>query len=375
MAEITEVPGKFSDQIKKISSSAFGRIARYSIARLFTMFVTVVVGIYLTIMIANMGGYVDTIMRSEIRERINQTVLTGKIYQDMAPEARKKIAEDLIAVEERRLHLDVPVAVRSLNYLTNALKLDLGRATNMTSDNGSRTVRLILLERLPATLLLMGVSQLFLFFSSVYFALSLSRSYGGWFDRLVITLTPTSAAPSWFYGVFFILIFAAILKVLPFGGMVDAPPPEGRLEYGLSVLKHMILPCMSLVISSFFISIYSWRTFFLIYSSEDYVEMAKAKGLSSRDIETQYILRPTLPNIITNFALIIITLWTGAIVTEAIFLWPGLGITLFRAVELFDIPVIVGSTIIFAYLQAITFFLLDFIYALVDPRVKIGGQD
>jgi peptide/nickel transport system permease protein len=374
MAEIVEVPGKFSGYVKKVSSSAFGRIARYSIVRLLTMFVTVVIGIYLTIMIANMGGYVDTIMRSEIRERINQTVLTGKIYQDMAPEARKKIAEDLIAVEERRLHLDVPVAIRSFNYLTNALKLELGRATNMTSDNGSRTVRLILLERLPATLLLMGTSQLFLFFSSVYFALSLSRSYGSWLDRLVISLTPTSAAPSWFYGVFFILIFAAILKVLPFGGMVDAPPPEGRIEYGLSVLKHLILPCSALVISSFFISIYSWRTFFLIYSSEDYVEMAKAKGLSSRDIETQYILRPTLPNIITNFALIIITLWTGAIVTEAIFLWPGLGITLFRAVELFDIPVIVGSTIIFAYLQAITFFILDFVYVLVDPRVKIGGQ-
>jgi peptide/nickel transport system permease protein len=374
MAEITEVEGKFSGYVKRASSSVIGRIATYSIARLLTMFITVVIGIYLTIMIANMGGYVDTIMRSEIRERINQTVLTGKIYQDMAPEARKKIAEDLIAVEERRLHLDVPVAIRSFNYLTNALKLELGRATNMTSDNGSRTVRLILLERLPATLLLMGTSQLFLFFSSVYFALSLSRSYGGWLDRLVISLTPTSAAPSWFYGVFFILIFAAILKVLPFGGMVDAPPPEGRIEYGLSVLKHLILPCSALVISSFFISIYSWRTFFLIYSSEDYVEMAKAKGLSSRDIETQYILRPTLPNIITNFALIIITLWTGAIVTEAIFLWPGLGITLFRAVELFDIPVIVGSTIIFAYLQAITFFLLDFVYVLVDPRVKIGGQ-
>jgi peptide/nickel transport system permease protein len=374
MAEITEVEGKFSGYVRKASSSVVGRIVKYSVVRLLTMFVTVVIGIYLTIMIANMGGYVDTIMRSEIRERINQNVMTGKIYQDMAPEARKKIAEDLIAVEERRLHLDVPVAIRSFNYLTNALKLELGRATHMTSDNGSRTVRLILLERLPATLLLMGTSQLFLFFSSVYFALSLSRSYGGWLDRLVISLTPTSAAPSWFYGVFFILIFAAILKVLPFGGMVDAPPPEGRIEYGLSVLKHLILPCAALVISSFFISIYSWRTFFLIYSSEDYVEMAKAKGLSSRDIETQYILRPTLPNIITNFALIIITLWTGAIVTEAIFLWPGLGITLFRAVELFDIPVIVGSTIIFAYLQAITFFLLDFVYVLVDPRVKIGGQ-
>ncbi len=101
--------------------------------------------------------------------------------------------------------------------------------------------------------------------------------------------------------------------------------------------------------------------------------MAKAKGLTSRDIERRYILRPTLPTIITNFALLLIGVWTGAIVTETVFLWPGLGRTLFRAIGLYDIPVIVGSTIIYAYLLAITVFLLDFVYALVDPRVKVGG--
>jgi len=373
MAESTTTAESLTKLIKKSSTSTFARIFRYTISRLTTLFLTVVVGVYLTIMIANMGGYVDTIMRAEIRERITQGVLVNKAYQDMAPETRKKIAEDLIAVEEKRLNLDTPVVIRSLNYLKNALKLELGRAQNMTSDNGSRTVRLILLERLPATMLLMGTSQLFLFFSSIYFALSLSRNYGSWLDRLVISLSPTSAAPSWFYGIFLILIFSAVLKVLPFGGMVDAPPPETTLGYSLSVLKHLILPGASLVVSAFFLSIYNWRTFFLIYSSEDYVEMAKAKGLPARDIERQYILRPTLPNIITNFALLLIGLWTGAIVTETIFLWPGLGITLYRAVGLFDIPVIVGSTIIFAYLLAITVFLLDFVYALVDPRVKVGG--
>ncbi len=77
------------------------------------------------------------------------------------------------------------------------------------------------------------------------------------------------------------------------------------------MLKHLILPASSVIISSIFISIYNWRTFFLIYSSEDYVEMAKAKGLLQRDIERRYILQPTLPTIITNFALLLITLWTG----------------------------------------------------------------
>ncbi len=97
-------------------------------------------------------------------------------------------------------------------------------------------------------------------------------------DRTVVALAPTSAAPSWFYGIFLILIFASLLRLLPFGGLVDAPPPESTPAYALSVLRHMILPVAALVISSIFLSVYSWRTFFLIYASEDYVEMAKAKG-------------------------------------------------------------------------------------------------
>jgi len=88
----------------------------------------------------------------------------------------------------------------------------------------------------------------------------------------------------------------------------------------------------ALLIASLFLTIYNWRTFFLIYSSEDYVEMAKAQGLNSRTIERRYILRPTLPTIITNFALTLITLWTGAIILETIFNWPGLGRLFFRAI-------------------------------------------
>jgi peptide/nickel transport system permease protein len=355
------------------SNSTFMRVARYTIVRLVTLFFTMAIATYLTILIANMGGFVDEIMRNEIRERITMQMLANPANSRIDPETRTKLISDAIALEEKRIGLDTPFAVRSFRYLFNALKLDLGRAINLTSDSGSKNIRLIILERLPATLLLMGSSQLLLFFGSVYVALILSRNYGNFWDKLVITLSPTSAAPPWFYGIFFILIFAAIMKVLPFGGMVDSPPPDSKFDYAMSVLKHLILPGSALVISSLFLSIYNWRTFFLIYSSEDYVEMARAKGLHPRDVERKYILRPTLPNIITNFALLIIGLWTGAIVTETVFLWPGLGRTFYRAIGLYDTPVIVGLTIIFAYLLAITVFLLDFIYAVVDPRVKIGS--
>jgi peptide/nickel transport system permease protein len=374
MAVATNPPVENTGAKRSYRDSTFMRVSRYVVVRLLTLFVTVVIGVYLTIMIANMGGYVDQIMKGEIRERVTQSILTNPSIQQMDPTVRQNLIQERIASEEDRLGLNVPLAVRNFRYLSNALTLRLGRAINMTSDAGSKQVRLILLERLPATLLLMGTSQLFLFFSSVFFALTLSRRYGNFWDKTVITLSPTSAVPPWFYGIFLILIFAALLKIMPFGGMVDSPPPENPFEYSLSLLKHLTLPAASLVISSFFLSIYNYRTFFLIYSSEDYVEMAKAKGLPSRDVERRYILRPTLPNIITNFALLIISLWTGATITETVFLWPGLGRTLYHAIGLYDIPIIVGSTIIFAYMLAITVFLLDFIYALVDPRVKVGGN-
>jgi peptide/nickel transport system permease protein len=373
MAVVAQSPLEKPITKKVHHENTFIRVSRYVVVRLLTLFVTVVISIYLTIMIANMGGYVDKIMRGEIRDRVTGSIAGNAAFIKMAPEVRQKLIADRIAAEEERIGLNIPIAIRNFRYMSNALTLQLGRAINMTSDSGSKQVRLILLERLPATLLLMGISQLFLFFSSVFLALNLSRRYGTFWDKLVIALSPTSAVPAWFYGIFLILIFAALFKVLPFGGMVDSPPPSNPIDYSLSVLKHLILPAVALVISSFFLSIYNYRTFFLIYSSEDYVEMAKAKGLPSRDVEQRYILRPTLPNIITNFALLIITLWSGALFTETVFLWPGLGRTLFQAIGLYDLPIIVGSTIIYAYLLAMTVFLLDFIYALVDPRVKVGG--
>jgi peptide/nickel transport system permease protein len=351
---------------------ALGRITSYSASRLAALFFTVVVAVYLTVLVANMGGYVDVIKRSEIREKaMFQALLDPKLMR-LSAEDRAKRVEDIVRLQEERLGLTRPFLARSVVYLQDALLLRLGFAERMTSDTGSRLVRNIILDRLPATLLLFVSAELLLFGASVLLALSLSRRYGSTLDRVVIALAPTSAAPAWFYGIFLILIFASLLHVLPFGGMVQAPAPQQPLAYAVSVLQHMILPLGSIVLSSIFIAVYSWRTFFLIFSSEDYVEVAKAKGLASSTIERRYILRPTLPTILTSFALGLIGAWTGAIVLETIFTWPGLGRALYQAVGLFDTPVIVGTTIIYAYLLAITVFVLDILYAWVDPRVKVG---
>lgn len=350
------------------------RVLKYSLVRLVALFITVVVGVYLAILVANMGGHVDQIRKSQIREGIALAVAGNPELMQLPVEERQELMASMVEIEETRLGLDRPFIVRSFAYLSTALTLDLGRAHHLTSDSGSRLVRSIILERLPSTLVLFATAQILLFVTAIVTALSLSRRYGSSMDRAVVALAPTSAAPSWFYGIFLILIFAAVLRVLPFGGMVDVPPPSNKLAYALSLLKHLIMPVSAIVISSVFLSVYYWRTFFLIYSSEDHVELAKAKGLPSRLIESRYILRPTLPTIVTSFALTLIGLWTGQIVLETIFNWPGLGRLIYRAVGMTDTPVIVGSVVIYAYLLAFTVFSLDFIYAIVDPRVKVGGE-
>ena len=380
MAEVsTPVPvpqtiGQEETKKVKAGSSTLSRIARYTAVRLITISITVVVAVYLTILIASMGGYVDQIRMAQIREEVNVRFAGNPVYRWITPEARQNLIEHDITLEAHRLGMDQPFITRSFSFLADAITLNLGRAQKMTSNSGAGSVRLIILERLPPTLILFGVADIVLFFTALIFALMLSRAYGSIFDKLAVALTPLSSAPGWFYGIFLILIFAAVLKVLPFGGMVDAPPPDNKLDYALSMLNHMILPVAAYSLSQIFLSIFTWRTFFLIYSSEDYVDMAKAKGLPARDINNKYILRPTLPTIITSFALLVIGSWLGAPIFETIFNWPGLGRALFQAIGLFDIPVIVGETVIFSYLLAVTVFLLDIIYALVDPRVKIGVE-
>ena len=347
---------------------------RHSLKQVVVLWLVLLVGILLTIVIINMGGALDEMRRNQIRFQVSESITANPDSRFLPASELQQLIRLETELAFRAQNLDQPFIVRVPDYMWHAMTLNLGRSDSMTSDSGSRVVRNILLERLPPTLLLFATAELFLFLFCIFGALFLSRRYGSFLDRLVIALAPTSAAPGWFYGLFLIMIFAAILRVLPWGGMLDAPvPPPRSLAYALSLARHLILPAGAIVLGAIFANIYSWRTFFLIYSSEDYVELAKAKGLSSQAIERRYILRPTLPPIVTTFLLWIIVMWTGAVILETVFNWPGLGRLLFEAVGRSDTPVIVGSIVIYGYLLAVTVFLLDFIYAALDPRVRVGG--
>ncbi len=351
----------------------FARLGKFAVFRALWLLLAVVVAIYLTVLIANMGGELDKIRKAEIRLAVGQQVFMNPANKGLPPSELQAMAQERTEIEFRRLGLDQPFFPwRSFKYLWNALSLQLGRAEVLTSDAGSKQVRLVIMERLPSTLVLFGTAELLLFLLALFMALFLSRRYGTFLDRATIGLAPSSAAPGWFFGIFLILIFAAVFRVLPWGGMVVAPPPEADWAYALSLLKHLLLPVTAIIIGALFASIYAWRTFFLIYSSEDYVDLAKAKGLSAQAIERRYILRPTLPVIITSFLLLVIAMWMGQIVLEYVFKWPGIGQIFYIATQANDTPVLVGVIVIYGYLLAATVYVLDFVYAIVDPRVRVG---
>jgi peptide/nickel transport system permease protein len=358
------------------ASQTFTRVAKYTIVRVVALFLTVAVAVYLTIIIANMGGYVDEIIKGRIDGAISGRVMGGWL-RDEPTEKKFEIIEQTRQAMYEAEGLNEPFLMRTFRWLGQGLTLNWGESKNARSllfGGYTGKVQDLVLEKLPRTLLIFGTANLFLFLTSVFLALSLSKRHGGWLDKMVITLSPMGAAPAWAYGIILNVIFLRLFANVTSGGAFDAWPSEFSLAYLPIILKHMFLPFLAIFVSGFFYSLYAWRSYFLLYSSEDHVEMAKARGLSSRTIERRYILRPGLPAVLTSFALMLIVLWQEVIALEKFFNVAGIGRLFYQALRSFDIPVILGLVVTFAYLLAITVFVLDIAYAIVDPRVKLASE-
>jgi peptide/nickel transport system permease protein len=347
------------------------RIVKYVTVRALVLSLMVAIGVFLSIIVINYGGYIDKIVQANIDEALNFMSLSmpGATIEEVAA-----ATEQARWGMEEAAGLHQPFLLRCARWFAQGLTLDWGQTFLAETRGGtSHDVRSIILERMPNTLFLVGTANLLLFFSSVLAALALSKRYGSLWDKIAIALSPISSIPNWIYGVVLILIFAAELRLLPFGGMFDTFPPATAWGYIPIVLKHMILPITAILLATFFQSVYAWRTFFLIHAGEDYVDLARAKGLPPRMLEWRYVLKPALPYIITTFALLMISFWQGVIVLEVFFNWPGIGQLFIKAVKGNAREVVIGLIVMFAYLLALTVFLLDIVYALVDPRVRIGS--
>lgn len=351
--------------------SNFSRLARYVTVKLATTALTLVVGVYIAVLAINYGGFIDKIFE----DQINQALMgIGMNMQGATQEEKAAVMEAAEVSLRQAYRLDEPFITRSIEYLGRGLTFNWrAPAEDGTVDEGTNHVLAAIMEALPYTLLLLGVSIPLMFFTSIFLAMFIARRYGSRIDKLFVTLSPLSAVPNWIHGVLLTVIFAAQLRWLPFGGTTGEFPPQTPLEAMLVLGKHMILPVSAILLGSFFQSVYSWRTFFLTSSNEDYVDVAVAKGLPNRLVQRRYILRPALPYLITSFILTLIGFWQSIIALELFFRWPGIGQLFITAINRTDQEVVMGLVVVFAYLLAFSVFALDIVYALVDPRVTLGN--
>jgi peptide/nickel transport system permease protein len=352
-------------------------VGKYVLARATVLLLTVVIAVYLTILVANLGGYVDEAVKADIDYALGMSM---RDRTELTGDEKVEIFEQMKEAAYDAAGLNQPFILRCLRWLGRGLTLDWGR-TNIDSALGwsqrERPVRVVILENLPRTLLVFGTANLALFFVTIALALPLSRNHGGWSDRLVTALSPLSSAPAWVYGVILNVFSLRVVGNAFGGGAFDAWPDQFRFSYLPLLLKHMALPILAIFLSGLFHGIYAWRTLFLLHAREDHVEMAEAKGLPPRMLQRRYILRPLLPSLVTSFALLFVSLWQEVIILEQFFNVAGVGRLFFRTLSRFgrpQTPEMVALVVTFAYLLAITVFLLDIIYAIVDPRVRVGGK-
>ena len=361
----------------KPKTGTSSRIAKYTLSRMVVLFLTVVVAVWVTIFIANMGGYVDEIVRDRIDKAIMGMVMGGWLKDVPTEEKFERVDEVRVAMAEAA-GLNEPFLLRTVRWLYDGMTLNWGESSSArTMARGRQTSEVgdLILDALPRTLLLFGLANIALFFTSLFLSLGLTKRRGGWLDKMVVGLSPLGAVPAWAFGIVLNVVFLRLRTGLTSGGAFDAWPQEFTAAYIPMVLNHMLLPFLSIFISGFFFSVYTWRSLFLIYSQEEYVDMARAKGLPHRMLERRYILRPGLPAVLTSFALMLVVLWQQIIALEMFFDVAGIGRLFYGAIRSFDMSLILGLVVSFAYLLAITVFLLDFAYAVVDPRVRITSED
>jgi peptide/nickel transport system permease protein len=275
-------------------------------------------------------------------------------------------AED-IARLRHHYGLDQPIPIQYLNWLGNMLTGDWG-----TSYYTRENVFDMVLERLPNTLLLVGISYtVVLVVGLVLGILSAVRQYSP-LDHAVTGLSFVGIAmPTFWLGLMLIVLFAVRFKqfglpYLPVGGMYDE-------RTGISagqVLWHAVLPATTLAVVIAARYIRYVRSAVIEQIHLDYIRTARAKGLVERVVLSRHALKNALLPLITLIAVDIPDLLSGAIVTESIFAWPGMGRLFWSAAERTDIPVLMAVMLLVAALNVLCSLIADICYALVDPRIK-----
>ncbi len=328
--------------------------------------------VVLVMLVAALGatGFSDKMLSAIVNEDL-RGIREGLASTIRDPDA---LEETLVArrqEQERFYGLDRPWYTRLPPMVWRVMTLDLGEARTLRSFEGSPKVVDLVLERLPYTMLLLTTASVITAVVGLAVGVKLATRVGSVLDRGVSYLSAVSyAMPAWWAGILLILLLAFELRVFPAGGLYSSPPPEAGLERSLDLLWHALLPVLTLVLVSLGAWIYTVRTMVLNTAQEFFVTVARAKGLPESRVMRRYILRVAAPPIVTNLVLGLAGSLGGAILTETVFNWPGMGRLYYDAIIAADETVIVALTFMFTLLYVAARFVLEVLYVFLDPRIR-----
>jgi peptide/nickel transport system permease protein len=285
--------------------------------------------------------------------------------------SNRNLTPERLAELRSQYGLDKGILQRYVIWLGNAVRGDFGYSLQYNQPVTSTIAPFLWKSFLVAAAALV-ISWTVAVAAGVYAA---TRQYS-WFDRTVTVLLFISlSVPSFFLGLILIKVFALDLHWFPTGGMTDTGSESTGLAHALEVAWHMVLPVGILVFLSAGSLTRYIRSGMLDTLRSDFIRTARAKGLKERTVVLRHGLRNTLIPAITLLAFELPGLFSGAIITEQVFNWPGIGQMQLQAVQVRDYEVLMTITILLAALTILANLIADLLYSAVDPRVRLVDKE
>ncbi len=338
------------------------------------MFGVLMATILLTIILvgSNMGTILKQGVTFQVRAEITEDPSISQSFSD--PAEFEAFIQDQIDQRNKALGLDSPWYSPQRVGLTmyKILILDFGHATFLTSDAGSSDVKDILSEKLPRTILLFTTATIIISVIGVFLGALSGSKVGSAVDRFTSTFAVISSSfPVWWVGMLMIFVFAFMYQIFPARATPTIPSTDPG--YIIALLYHMTLPVITIVLIGFGAWAYLVRNFMVGIMQEDFITAKKIMGINKRKIIYGHAIKNAAPPILTVLALSLSGSLGGAIITEAVFDWPGMGRLYFEAITVMDLPVIIGATYVLTVFFLMSILVADLLYGYFDPRVKTGN--
>jgi peptide/nickel transport system permease protein len=289
-------------------------------------------------------------------------------FVNLAPGGPASVMRFDVTAEQRealikRMGLDKPVTQRYVEWVTGAVRGDFG--TSLLTDE---PVTQRIGERLPNTLTLAGAAFVLSVTLGIPIGLIQALRRGSPLDHVLSFLSAVGlAVPVFWLGIVLILIFSVSLRVLPSAGVTGI-----TTDTLFDRAQHLVLPAVVLASTVLPTIVRFMRSAAIEVLHEDYIRTAESKGLGPRVVVTRHVLRNALVPVVSALGALVPRLLGGAVVTEAVFSWPGLGRLALEAAQGRDYPLITGLTVVAAAVAVGTTLLVDLAYTRIDPRVRVA---